>query len=185
MPQCLARSLVCGDGGIAVEPDEPLRGREEDHRIVAAPAMRVLMRKIRSMQQTAALFECLLDAGVGVEHALSGKELHALEEMATRSNRRIDVETIPLPGEEVVGAVTRRSVNGAGTRVERDVVCENRDRIPSVQRMAESDVLELCPFHPGKWGTKRETRRFRNARRQRFGHHDRTPVDVVCRVIEI
>ena len=70
LAQRVRLSAVGGNRRVAVHADEPLRRREEDDRVMAAPAMRVLMRKIRSMQQPAAFFELLFDAGIRVEDAL-------------------------------------------------------------------------------------------------------------------
>ena len=111
-----------GDRRFAVHPDKPLRRREEDDRIVAAPAMRVLVREIRAMQQSAAFLERLFNAGIRVEHPLPGEQLDRVEEMAAGADRRVDLETVPLARGEVVGAMSGRGVHRARSRVERDVV---------------------------------------------------------------
>ena len=45
------RPVLAPDGRVAVHPDEPLGGREEDHRVVAAPAVRVLVRNASRCQK--------------------------------------------------------------------------------------------------------------------------------------
>ena len=49
----LAQDLRPGGGDFCgpVQPDEPLRCRQEDHRVVAAPAVRVLMREVGAMPE--------------------------------------------------------------------------------------------------------------------------------------
>ena len=44
---------------VAVHPDEPLRRRQEDHRVVAAPAVRVLVLEVLAVPQRAALVQRL------------------------------------------------------------------------------------------------------------------------------
>ena len=131
----------------AVERDEPLRRREEDHRVVAAPAVRVLMRERLAMPEASALLQRLVDLRVRVEHALPAEELHRVEKMSGRTDRRVDLEAVLHPGVEVVGAVARRRVHRAGARVERDVVAEHAERRPRVERMLEADVLQLLALH--------------------------------------
>ena len=132
----------------AVHADEPLRRRQEDDRIVAAPAVRVLMRERLAMPQPAALLQRLFDLRVRVEHALPAEQLDGVEEMAGRADRRVDLEAVLHAGVEVVGAVARRRVHGARARVERDVVAEHAERVARVERMPEADALELRALHP-------------------------------------
>ena len=129
------------DRRVAVHPDEPLRRREEDDRVVAAPAVRVLMRERLAVPEPAALLERLLDLRVRVEHALAAEELDGVEEVARRPDRRVDLEAVLHAGVEVVGAVARRRVHRAGAGVERDVVAEHAERV--ARRTA--DAGSGCP----------------------------------------
>ena len=64
-----------------------------------------------------ALLERLLDARVGVEHLLAAEELDRVEEVTAGADRGIDVQPVAHAGDEVVGAVARRGVHGAGARL--------------------------------------------------------------------
>ena len=44
-------AVLAGDDRVAVHPDEPLRRGEEDHRVVAAPAVRVLVLEVLAVPQ--------------------------------------------------------------------------------------------------------------------------------------
>ena len=89
-------AVRAGDRRVAVQPDEPLRRGEEDHRVVAAPAVRVLVLERLAVPEPAALVQRLLDLRIGVEHALAAEELHGVEEMPAGSDRRVDVEAVLL-----------------------------------------------------------------------------------------
>ena len=112
-----------------VQADEPLRRRQEDDRVVAAPAVRVLVRERLAMPEPAALLERLLDLRVGVEHALAAEELDRVEEVSGRPDRRVDLEAVLHAGVEVVGAVARRRVHRARARLERHVLAEHAERV--------------------------------------------------------
>ena len=76
-----ARAVLTGDDRVAVEPHEPLRGGEKDHRVVAAPAVRVLVRERLAVPQTSTLVQRLLDLRIGVEHPLAAEQLHRVQEV--------------------------------------------------------------------------------------------------------
>ena len=73
-------AVRAGDHRLAVQAHEPLRRGEEDHRVVAAPAVRVLVRERLAVPEPAALLQRLLDVRVGVEHALAAEQLDGVEE---------------------------------------------------------------------------------------------------------
>ena len=56
---------------VLVESDEPLFGGAENHRIVAAPAVRIAVREFAFADQRAALFQQLDDDRIGLEHGLA------------------------------------------------------------------------------------------------------------------
>src|SRR6185295_19786127 len=126
----------------------PLRRGEEDHRVMAAPAVRVLVRERLAMPKPAALLQRLGHLRVGVEDALATEELHGVEEVARRADRRVDLEAVAHPGLEVVRAVSGRGVDGARARFERDVFAEHAERRPRVERVLEADALELRALYP-------------------------------------
>jgi len=107
-----------------------------------------------AVPEPAARRERLLDLRIGVEHALAAEELHGFEEVASRSDRRVDLETVLHAGEEVVGPVTGRRVDGAGALLERHVVAEHGQRVALIERVTECE-----PFHD-------RTRELRDGRAQ-------------------
>src|SRR5262249_12015867 len=100
------------------------------------------------MKETAALLERRLDRGIRVEDALPAEPLDGLEKMPGRTDRRVDLEPVFHAGGEVVAAVPGSRVHGAGALFERHVVGEHAERVTGVERMAESDPLEIGPLHP-------------------------------------
>ncbi len=87
-----ARSVRCLTVGaldhrVAVHPHEPLCGGEKDDRVVAAPAVRVLVRERLTVPEARALLEGLFDVRIGVEHPLTAEQFHRLEEMTARARR--------------------------------------------------------------------------------------------------
>ena len=128
-PPSVALAPVVAPLSRPVHADEPLRRRQEDDRIVAAPAVRILVRERLAVPQPAALLERLLDLRVGVEDALAAEELDGVEKMPGRPDRRVDLEAVLHAGVEVVGAMSRRRVHRARARVERHVVAEHAERV--------------------------------------------------------
>ena len=101
------------------------------------------------------------------------------------SNRRVDFEAEAHAGVEVVGAVTRRGVHGAGAGVERDVVPEHAERRPRVERMLKADLFELGALHPRHRLAERLAARRGDLRRQRLGDDHRAAFNFVRRVVEL
>ena len=94
------------------------------------------------MPQAAAFLERLLNPGVGVEDTLPAEQLDGVEEVAARSNRRVDVEAVFDSGIEVVTAMTGRCVHRARAGLECDVVAEHTHRRAGIEWMLKADVLE-------------------------------------------
>ena len=61
-------------------------------------------------------FSACFDVRVRVEHPLAAEQLHGVEEVAGRADRRVDLEAVLHAGVEVVGAVAGRRVHRAGAR---------------------------------------------------------------------
>src|SRR5688572_2593838 len=99
------------------------------------------------MPEPAALVQRLLDVRVGVEDALSAEQLHGVEKMAARSDRRINLEPVLLARQKIVGAVTRRGMHRTRALLERNVVGKHRDRIALVQRMPELETFQQLALH--------------------------------------
>ena len=115
------------DRRLAVQPDEPLRGGEEDHGVVAAPAVRVLSART-SRGATAVRARCSAAStfGLASKTRWPPNSSTGVEEMAARVHRRVDVETVLRPGQEVVRAVAGRGMDRTGALLERDVVARAR-----------------------------------------------------------
>ena len=131
---------------LRVHRDEPLRRREEDHRVVAAPAVRIRVIEVFAMPEEAPVLERLFDLRVGVRDLEAGEHLDRLVEAAAWIERRVDLEAVADAGLVVVGAVAGRGMNRAGAGFERDVIAKDAERIARVKRMAEHQPLHLpCP----------------------------------------
>ena len=168
-----------------VQRDEPLRRREKDDRIVTAPAVRILVRERLAMPQPSSFLQRIGDVRVRVEHALAAEQFHRVEEMSRRSDRRVDLQPVLHAGREVVGAVAGRGVDGARSRLERDVLAQHAERRARVQRMLKADVFELLAFHPRDRRAERFPDRCRHFFRQRLGDDDRASLDGVRAVVEV
>src|SRR5262249_57172597 len=90
------------------------------------------------------------DFGVGVEHTQPAEELHRVEEMPCRTDRRMDVEPVLDAGVEVVTAMAWGRVHDPCPLIECDVRTEHAERLAIVQRMPEPQALELLPCHAGQ-----------------------------------
>ena len=128
---------------LAVHPHEPLGRRQEDHRVVAPPAVRVGVLVRLVVPQPSALGERLDHRGVGFEHLLAGKQPHLVGEAAVRADGRVDLEAVFHARQVVVRAMAGRGVHGAGALLERDVVGQHGQRRPVVQRVRELQPVEF------------------------------------------
>ena len=105
-----------------VEPHEPLDGRAEDDGLLAAPAVRVLVRVlVVHADEGARRAEVLDDLRVRVEDLLAPVLLDG-RVPARLVDRREDRQALALARREVVLAVPRRGVDEARARVHGDVV---------------------------------------------------------------
>jgi hypothetical protein len=95
--QRAALAVFARDGRVAVHAHEPLRRGQEDDRVVAAPAVRVLVLELLAVPQPGAPVQLLLDLRVGVEHAHPAKELHGVEEVAAGADGCVDLEPVLHP----------------------------------------------------------------------------------------
>src|SRR3989441_1131920 len=99
--------------------DEPLLGGAEDHRIVAAPAMRVAVRIVRGGKKRAALAEKLDDDRIGSEDVLALVFGQAFGIDAAVVQRSGSLQAIFLAGEEVLDAVARGGMDDSAALLER------------------------------------------------------------------
>ena len=115
-----------------VHRDKPLVGSTEEHRVLAAPAVRIAMRNLLLEDQGAALAQELDDVRVGLVgiHAAegaTGAKLLTGVELAVVIDRHADVGDALLEAREVViDAVTGRVVDDTGTVIDTDVIGQQR-----------------------------------------------------------
>ena len=169
----------------AVHRDEPLRRGEEDHRVVTAPAVRILMREGLAMPQASALGERRFDFRVGVEDALAAEQFDGIQEVSRRTDRGVDFQSVAHAGVEVVGAVSGRRVNRARAGVQRDVGAEHAHRIALVERMPETDAFKLVALHLRDRRSEIAPDCRAHSRREILRDDDRASVYVVGRVVEL
>src|SRR6185436_17399061 len=143
------------------------------------------MRERLAVPETTALVKRLLDFRVGVEHTETAKELHGIEKMSGRSDRRENLEAVPRAGRKVVGAVARRGMDGPCTGLEGDIRAQHANRIAFVQRMPEPNVLEDLALHLRDGRAERSTSRRRDRRRKRLRDDDGPAIDIVRRVTKL
>ena len=60
---------------------------------------------------------------------MTAEELHRVEKMSRGADRRENLQPVLLARIEVVGAMSRRGVHGAGAGFERDIGAEHTQRI--------------------------------------------------------
>ena len=137
------------------------------------------------MPQSAAGGERRLDPGVGLEDRLAADELDRVEKPAVGADRCVDVEVVPRPRAEVIGAVSGRRVHRARARFQRDVVGQNAQGRPPVERVLEPDAIEQRALQSRHRRAERALHGGGHAGGQRLGDDHHPPVDVVRGVVEV
>ena len=123
--------------------DEPLLCGAEDDRIVAAPAMRVGVIDVVARQQCAASFEQLDDFRIGLEDLEAVVFRQSVLDAAGGVYFGGLVEAVAFAGVEVVHAVSRARVDGAGALIGSDVVGQHAEDGAVEKWMLEGGALEL------------------------------------------
>src|SRR5207302_10664996 len=164
-PAALRVDLVDGrerrlaDGGVAtareidldVEADPPLIGGAEDHRVLAAPAVRVavadLPRPAPRVEQDSSAREQLGDLRVRVEHleTLESRDGDVSGEAAVPVHRRPDRQPVLHAHVDVVLAMARSGVDQTGAGVSRGMTRHHASALALDQRVA---VLPAVPPGP-------------------------------------
>ena len=132
-----------------VHRDKPLVGSTEEHRVLAAPAVRIAVRNLLLEDQGTALAQELDDVRVGLigihtAEGATGAKLLAGVELAVVIDRHADVGDALLEAREVViDAVTGRVVDDTGTVIDTDVIGQQRHALNAVKdRLLVVDVVE-------------------------------------------
>src|SRR5438270_7487444 len=121
--------------------DEPLLGGAENHRIVAAPAMRVSVLVVVMAEERAALLEQLHDDRIRAEDVLALVFGQAFGIHAFVVERRVNLQTIFLSGIEVLGAMTWSGVHDAAALVEGAVFGKNSGHLNVQEGMLNFQAL--------------------------------------------
>ena len=157
-------SWLSADFDRCFKRDEPLLGGAKDDRMVAAPAMRIGVLKLRAAQQRAALFQHGDDDRIRLPHVSGRRKAGGC---ARVPGIRIDVdvpagidaasgvEPVALAGIEVVGAVRGRGVDRAGAGVGGDVGGQHAEDAALEKRMLEGGALEPRALEAGELFTSR------------------------------
>ena len=132
-----------------------------------------------AVPQPAPIGQRLLDPRVGVEDAESREDLDAVQEVAARPHRGVDVEAVLHAGIEVVRPVARRRVHRARSLVERHILSEHAHRIAVVERMPEPDAFERPAREGGHGHPEGAARARRDAGGQVLGHDHEAAIDGV------
>ena len=132
-----------------VQGGEPLGRGPEDHRLLAAPAVRVGVGHAlpRLVEQGAVLGHSLDDVGVGFEHMAALILGHVGGEAALVVQGGVDVEAVLLAGAVVLLAVARGGVHAAGARLQGDVVGEHEQRLAVDEGVLAGGVLRVAGVH--------------------------------------
>ena len=143
----LLASLLAQSG--LVHRDKPLVGSTEEHRVLAAPAVRIAVRDLLLEDQGAALAQELDDVWVGLigvhtAEGATGAKLLTGVELAVVIDRHADVgDALLEAGKVVVNTVTGRVVDNTGTVVDTDVIGQQRHALDTVEdRLLVVDVVE-------------------------------------------
>src|SRR6202023_1174956 len=104
---------------------EPLLGGTENHRIVAAPAVRIAVSEFSLADEHAALLQQFDDRPIGLEYRFAFVLRQTFGESAFVVLRRVRFEIVFLAGVEIFSAMAGRRVNNSAALIERHVVGEN------------------------------------------------------------
>ena len=143
----LFASLLAQTG--LVHRDKPLVSSTEEHRVLAAPAVRIAVRDLLLENQGAALAQELDDMRVGLigihtAEGTTGAKLLAGVELAVVIDRHADVgDALLEAGKVVVDAVAGRVVDDTGTVVDTNIIGQQRHALDTVKdRLLVVDVVE-------------------------------------------
>ena len=122
-----------------VHRDKPLVGSTEEHRVLAAPAVRIAVRDLLLEDQGSALAQELDDVRVGLigihtAEGATGAKLLTGVELAVVIDRHADVgDALLEAGKIVVDAVAGRVVDDTGTVIDTDVIGQQRHALNTVK----------------------------------------------------
>ncbi len=134
---------------VAVDPDEPLLGGAEDHRLLATPAVGIAMNKREFVIEITPLAEQGDDLRVRLEHPFAHQPGRSL---VVEPSRAIDGaqggELIGAAGLIVLGAVPGCGVDQPRAVFDRDVLSQDDRAGPLEERVVILGVFEVLPPAP-------------------------------------
>ena len=144
---------------LRVKIDEPLLGRAEDHRLVAAPAMRIGVLEVLLGQKSATRLEQLNHQRIGGKYllALKGGQFGFLPCLLLHMHRATvihaagQIDPVALAGVEVICAMRGSRVHAARARVGRYIGRQHATHSALKKGMLEDGLLknrslEACNF---------------------------------------
>ena len=165
--------------------NEPLLGGAKDHRIVAAPAVRIGVLGFFRVQQRAAAFDQIDNGLIGVPNALAVVFGQAVAQDAFFVDVAGGIEAVLDAGAEVFSAMRGRGVDDAGAGVHGDVVGEHAENFAVEEGMLEVEALELASGEVREFARVRQgrisRRRLSPAWRQRCRPRRRIPAPRILR----
>src|ERR1700735_1421104 len=102
---------------VVIEFDEPLFGGAENHRIMAAPAVRIAVGNFSLADQHVFFSQQLVNQRVGFEYGFAFVLGQTFDEAAFVILRGVSFEAVVLAGAEVIDAVARRGVHDAAALI--------------------------------------------------------------------
>ena len=147
----MASSARCAQA-VALHADEPLLGGAENHRVMAAPAVRIGVRRSSPSPSSAPRsFRISMTSGIAFPDRLADELLwkrpaapSGWKKRPRGVDRAIDGMPYCMPDDVVFLAVAGRRVNRAGALFERDVIGQDADGIALQKGMAENRAFQLC-----------------------------------------
>ena len=146
LSECFRTQRLFAVGRDRLHANEPLLCGAKDHRIVAAPAVRIAVLVGMMAEQRVAIGEKFHDDWIRGEDVFAPIFGQALRVDALVVKRCINFKPIFLAGIEVIDAVTRRGVNDAAALIERDIVREHARHVNRHEGMLELHSFEIAPF---------------------------------------
>ncbi len=149
---CLDRLQRAPAQIVAVHADEPLLGRAEDRRVVAAPAVRIAVRDLLLARQRAVLLQNPITSGFASHTVLPINSSGSRPAAPSAWKNRPAPSTGQNTGRPYLIArvvvflpVPRRRVHRARALFERHVIGQHAQRIALQKRMPEHRAFELRP----------------------------------------
>ena len=135
---------------VFLHADEPLGRGPEDHRIFAAPAMRIRVLNPAFLKQRALFPEFFNNLGVGLRDRKPGEKFHGGQKAARVVQGGINVQAVLEAHLVVFAPVARRGVHTAGARVQGDMQAQGQGRGAVIEGVAGRQTFKLRARGPAQ-----------------------------------